>query len=236
VISLESPGPPTNLPEGRCVGEIGLQPLVALAYNHPRRYVSGGTEWSGQPFQLIQINAKAPDPAVSVTMEQLREMLRSLLADRFKLEFHRQQRESQEYLLRVARDGIKFKPASGPEEPPRMVPSGVGPLTIAIRGKSEMGAFARFLTTIVGFPAADQTAISGIHDYSLSLNIVPGQRGGNVGVRGAGGGGGTGNISVTEFDPPISIALQEQLGLRLDREEIAVEMFIIDRAEKPSEN
>jgi uncharacterized protein (TIGR03435 family) len=236
VISPESSAPPTNVPEGRCVGEIGLQPLVALAYNIPRRYVSGRTNWSGQPFQLIQINAKAPDPATIVTMEHLRQMLQSLLAERFKLEFHRQKQESQEHLLRVARDGIKFKPASGPEEPPRMLPSGLGQPGITIRGKSEMVAFARFLTSIVGFPVIDQTAISGIHDYSLGLNIVPGQRGGDVGVRGAGGGGGAGNISVTEFDPPVSIALQEQLGLRLDRDVISVEMFIIDRADKPSEN
>jgi uncharacterized protein (TIGR03435 family) len=231
--------PAAGIPEGRCVGEVAFEQLVALAYNVPRRYVSyvsGRPEWIRTPFQLIQINAKAADPATSVSVEQLREMLRSLLADRFKLEFHREKQQAQEYLLRVARDGPKFKPAAGPEEPPRIVPSGPGQPAITIRGKSGMGAFVRFLTNIVGFPVIDATGISGIHEYSLRLNIVPGQRGGGVGVRGAGGGGGNSSVSVTEFEPPISVALQEQLGLRLDREEITVEAMIIDHAEQPSEN
>ena len=64
---------------------------------------------------------------------------------------------------------------------------------------------------------------------------MPGQRGQEVGVRGAGGGG-AGTVSVTDYDPPVSVALQEQMGLRLDREETMIEMIIIDRAEKPTEN
>lgn len=239
VLSQDSAMPAAGIPEGRCVGEVAFEQLVALAYNVPRRYVShvsGRPEWIRTPFQLIQINAKVADPATSVSVEQLREMLRSLLADRFKLEFHREKQQAPEYLLRVARDGPEFKPAAGPEEPPRIVPSGPGQPAITIRGKSDMGAFVRFLTNIVGFPVIDATGISGVHEYSLRLNVVPGQRGGGVGVRGAGGGGGNSSVSVTEFEPPISVALQEQLGLRLDRDEVTVEAMIIDHAEQPSEN
>jgi uncharacterized protein (TIGR03435 family) len=225
--------PPTTIPEGRCVGEIGVLPLVALAYDVPARYVSGGSDWMREPFQLIQINAKAPDPVTRVTGAQLKEMLRSLLADRMKLEFHREKQQALEYSLRVGRDGPKLKAATGQEEPPHLVPSG---LSIAIRGKSDVTAFVRFLTTIVGFPITDETALSGMHEYNLRLNMVAGQRGDAPGIRGGGVGAGTGGIRVTEFDPPISAALQEQLGLRLDRNEVMVEMLVIDRAQKPPEN
>jgi uncharacterized protein (TIGR03435 family) len=126
-----------------------------------------------------------------------------------------------------------LKAATGQEEPPHLVPSG---LSIAIRGKSDVTAFVRFLTTIVGFPITDETALSGMHEYNLRLNMVAGQRGDAPGIRGGGVGAGTGGIRVTEFDPPISAALQEQLGLRLDRNEVMVEMLVIDRAQKPPEN
>jgi uncharacterized protein (TIGR03435 family) len=192
-----------------------------------------------QAFQLYQIDAQAADLSKTTT-EQLKQMLQSLLADRFQLAFHRVMQQSQEYVLRVTRDGPKFRAVSGTEEPPRMVPSGGGPLSMTIRGKSEIGKFADFLTAFVGFPVVDRTAITGMHEYSLRLNMVPGQRGGGgggTGLRGGGGGAGGGvEISVTEFDPPVSVALQEQLGLRLDREDTIVETLVIDRVERPSEN
>ena len=234
MVSQEGALSSATVPEGRCVGDIALPQLIALAYGVQRRYVSGGPDWMRQqPFQLYQINAQAADPA-KATADHLKQMLQSLLADRFQLAFHREKQQSQEYVLRVARNGPKFKAVSGSEEAPRIIPSDIGQPNITIRGKSEIGKFATFLASFVGFPVVDKTAIAGMHEYLLRLNIVPGQRGGGVGVRG--GGGGTGTISVTEFDPPVSIALQEQLGLRLDQEDVTVEMIVIDRAEKPSEN
>lgn len=234
MVSMDGGAPSATVPQGRCVGDIGLTPLIALAYGVQRRYVSGGPDWMRQQsFQLYQINAQAANPA-KATADQLKQMLQSLLADRFQLAVHREKRQSQEYVLRIARNGPKFKAVSGEEEAPHIIASDVGQPNITIRGKSEMGKFAPFLASFVGFPVVDKTAIVGMHEYLLRLNIVPGQRGGGVGVRGAGGGAGT--ISVTEFDPPVSIALQEQLGLRLDQEDITVEVIIIDRAEKPSEN
>jgi uncharacterized protein (TIGR03435 family) len=114
-----------------------------------------------------------------------------------------------------------------------MVPS--GPLGIAIKGTSELHKLADFLVAMVGFPVLNGTGDSGIYEYTLRLNMVEGQRGGGNGVRGAGGGG-EGNISVTQFDPPVSIALQEQLGLQLDLEKIPTEVIVIDQAERPEEN
>ena len=234
MVSPENAPIPAAVPQGRCVGEIALQQLVALAYGVQRRYVSGPPEsMRSGSFQLFQINAAAPDPAMT-TSDHLKQMLQSLLADRFQVAFHREKKQSREYLLRVGRDGPKLRAASGAEEVPHIVPSGIGPGSITVRGRSEMGKFATFLASFVGYPIVDKTAISGMHEYLLRLNMVPGQRGAATGVRGAGGGAGT--ISITEFDPPVSIALQEQLGLRLDAEEITVEMIIIDRAQMPTEN
>jgi uncharacterized protein (TIGR03435 family) len=215
---------------GRCVGRGGLRQLVALAYGVSTRNVIGNEGWAGPPFPVFQIEAKAPDTATATTA-QLRQMLQGLLVVRFKLKSHREIQESQQSVLTVSRSGHKLQPTSDPEEPPRLAPPG-----LLIRGKSEVGKLADFLIAMVGFPVVDRTGLAGRFDYALRLNIVAGQRGEGGGGGGRGGGGGGGGISVTEFDPPISVALQDQLGLRLESQKVSVEMLIIDEAEKPSEN
>jgi uncharacterized protein (TIGR03435 family) len=162
-------------------------------------------------------------------------MLQTLLSDRFKLKTHRQQQELQQYVLRVAKNGLKLKTASGPADGPRMVPSDIGPLGIAIKGTSDLRKLGDFLVRMLGFPVLDQTGDAGTYEYVLKLNMVDGQRGGGNGLRGAGGGG-DGSITVTQFDPPVSVALQEQLGLQLDLEKVLTEVIVIDQAEKPAEN
>jgi uncharacterized protein (TIGR03435 family) len=230
-IASEGNAPSANVTgsaRGRCVGRGGLRQLVALAYGVPTRNVIGNAGWAGPPFPVLQLEAKAPDTATATTA-QLRQMLQALLAERFKLKSHRETQESQQYVLTVPRSGHKLQPTSDPEQPPRLTPPG-----LTIRGKSEVGKLAEFLIAMVGFPVLDRTGLAGMFDYTLQLNIVAGQRGEVGGVRGAGGGGG--GVSVTEFDPPVSVALQEQLGLRLELQKVSVEMLIIDEAEKPSEN
>jgi uncharacterized protein (TIGR03435 family) len=222
---------PAGVPRGRCVGQTNLAQLVSIAYGVPRRNVSGGPEWMQQPLQGFVIEAKALDPG-SATAEQLRQMLQTLLSDRFKLKIHRSSQELQQYVLRVAKNGLKLKASSNPTEVPHLVPSGLG---ITIKGTSDLRRLADFLVAMVGFPVLDGTSDSGIYDYTLRLNMVEGQRGGGNGVRGAGGAG-AGNISVTEFDPPVSTALQEQLGLQIDMEKVPTEVIVIDQAERPEEN
>ena len=68
------------------------------------------------------IVAKTPAPA---TNEQLRQMMQTLLADRFKLAFHRDTKEMQAYVVTVAKTGHKMKPSEG-EGPIEMKPTGKG--------------------------------------------------------------------------------------------------------------
>jgi uncharacterized protein (TIGR03435 family) len=233
IIVLENAAVPSNVPRGRCVGEIGLGELVALAYGVQRRHVVGVPPQMGQPFQSFQITAEAPDRGDAI-VAQFRPLLQTLLETRFQLKFHRERQESQQFVLSVDKRGHKLRPASGPEELPRMGPPDGGQPGITIRGKSEISKLADFLFAMVGFPVLDRTGLTGVFDYTLKLNMVAGQRGDAIGVRGTGGGGGS--ITVTEFDPPVSIALQEQLGLHLESQKLPVDMLVIDRVERPSEN
>ena len=97
-VAPEGAALPTTIPQGRCVGDIALQQLIAVAFGTQRRHVSGGPQWiREQSFQLYHIDAKAADPA-KATSDHLRQMLQSLLAARFKLTVHREKRQSQEYV------------------------------------------------------------------------------------------------------------------------------------------
>ena len=61
----------------------------------------------------FDVEAEAPDPPAS-TIEQLRQMLQTMLADQFHLAFHKETKEFSGYYLTPAKDGFKLKEAAGP--------------------------------------------------------------------------------------------------------------------------
>jgi uncharacterized protein (TIGR03435 family) len=225
--------PPVVVPTGRCVGQPSdIRELIAVAYGIPRRDVLGGPEWtqalpgSGR-VQRWNIEAKAED-ITHVTKEQLQQMLQSMLADRFKLKFHKMSQEVEGYALIVARGGPKLKEITDEEELPHDEGPPIGPAgaDIVLKGKSRLHSLADWLSSF-GPPIIDRTNLPGIYEYTFRLHQPPPVGGGQ---RGAGGGGGDG------FDPPLNVALQEQLGLTLQKAGIPVDAIVIDEVEKPSEN
>jgi uncharacterized protein (TIGR03435 family) len=221
---------PLSVPNGRCIGQLALVNLVGIAYDMPARNISGGPDWAqNRPGgQRFQIETKAENVA-DVTKEQLRQMLQRMLADRFKLTFHWETRESQGLALLVATGPLKLKEASGELELPHLEVGGGGERII--KGKSQLKNLADFLLGFVSVgttavPILDKTELTGKYDYTLILH--PAGQGG--GLRGGGGNIGGG------YDPPISTALQEQLGLRLEPQKVRAETIVIDDVEQPSEN
>jgi uncharacterized protein (TIGR03435 family) len=89
--------------------------LVGDAGFHESRLV--GPDWMdvGQKFDFV---AKLPDGG---SVDQLPEMFRSLLKDRFGLTFHTELREQPVYALEVAKGGTKARPAAPPAEQPAWV-------------------------------------------------------------------------------------------------------------------
>ena len=91
---------------------VTLRMLVMAAYQKQPFQIVGGPEW--QNSSKFDINAKAED--ASLTTDQMLELLKTLLADRFKLKVHTETREVPTYALRVARAdgklGAKLKPSA----------------------------------------------------------------------------------------------------------------------------
>src|ERR1035441_4821475 len=79
---------------------VSLKELVFEAYNVPSYQISGGPAWLDS--EEYDIDAKAETPA---TRDQMRLMLRTLLAGRFKMAIHRESKEMRVYALTVAKNG-----------------------------------------------------------------------------------------------------------------------------------
>ncbi|HLK69426.1 MAG TPA: TIGR03435 family protein [Bryobacteraceae bacterium] len=199
---------------------MSLREVIQLAYTLPSDLVSGGPGWiEGARYD---IEARAEGKA---SQQQRLEMLKTLLAERFKLTFHYESKEISSYVLTAGKDSPKLKerrPGDGGE------PSGIrdtGSLHYVCRDTS-MAWFARYLeSTVLSRPVADKTGLSGTYDFELSWRPDDSQfKGRFAGSREA------------QSDLPDLFTALKDIGLRLETVKSPVQLLRIDHAEKPSEN
>jgi uncharacterized protein (TIGR03435 family) len=235
-----------SAPQGRCVGNgIFVESLIAFAYGVPGRNVLGVPEWAavpnGQVFgrpsaNAFRIEAIADDPS-SATTSQLIEMVKTMLANRFQLRVRREPREVPGFALVVAKGGhkLKLKNPSDSDQMPSLGFNNSGELFV--QGKSTMQELAQWLGGAFGFgpmavPVINRTDLTEVYDYEFWLS----PRAGGAGQRGTSGDGQRPQTA-EERDKMISGLLEEQLGLRLVPEKaIPIEVVVIEKVEKPSEN
>jgi uncharacterized protein (TIGR03435 family) len=149
-------------------------------------------------------------PEGNATSERILGMTKSLLAERFDLKVHRESREQPVLALKIGKGGPKLQPSA----------SGNGPEVRGGRGRlvmknvtMEMFA-AQLAGRVLGRPVIDQTGIKG--EFDIQLEWTPDES--------------------PDGGPSMFAALQEQLGLKLETQKGAVEVLVIDRAERPSAN
>ncbi len=104
------------------IASFSLRDLIRTAYE-VKDYQITGPDWLGSAMSAQRFNIQATLPP-GATEKQVPQMLQALLADRFKLEIHRDKKEHSVYALVVAKGGPKLKesepdPAAPetPEEP-----------------------------------------------------------------------------------------------------------------------
>jgi uncharacterized protein (TIGR03435 family) len=224
---------------GRMVFEnVSLRQLIAAAYDIQAFQLIGGPAWADS--DRFDVMARA---ATNAPLTQLNLMLRTLLADRFKLVVRVEQRELPRYTLLRARDdgrlGPALKPASvdcgrtgrGRGTPIAGAPTGlppgcrafISPAGIDFAGQS-IGELARVLSMATRRPVTDKTGLTG--GYDLQLSFAPETGGATVGDA----------APIDPNAPSLFTALQEQLGLKLEPERGPVDVVVIESAEQPTEN
>ena len=243
-----------GIPPGRFMATgLTTKRLIEFAYNLKDDQLSAGPSWINS--ERYDIDAKEADSLVEALQnlpldqraDQIRLMVQSLLADRFKLRVNRQTKELPVFALVVAQNGPKLTQTSiappgpadtSPQESPRgpMISGGRGQFTgTAVPISLLADALAR-LPEIGGRVVLDQTELKGNYDFKLqwtpesptppSSATGPGdssQPPGNASVPDASG-------------PSIFTALQEQIGLRLESRKGPVDVLVIDHIEEPSPN
>jgi len=96
------------------IANVSLQRLMEYAFRLPQKQVDGPTwlhHWGGPRFDII---AKLPQGA---TADQVPEMIRALLVDRFKLVYHLEHREQNIDVLAIAKGGLKLEQVEPPPAP-----------------------------------------------------------------------------------------------------------------------
>lgn len=223
-IKLSKPGAlgggikPMPSGQGYIAENVPVKLMILLMFHLNRNQVSGGPGWLDS--DLYDVEAKADGPH---TVDELHTMFQNLLADRFKLQFHMDQKVLPAYSLTVDKSGPKVKENPSPE-------SFDIPIRGAGRGKiaathSSMAYFAWNLSLRLDQPVVDQTGLTKFYDFTLEWAPEPpsGLSGGDAGLSPASG-------------PDLFTALREQLGLKLESRKLPVDVMVIDHIERPSEN
>ena len=135
------------------------------------------------------------------------------------------------YALVVGRGGSKLTPHTGEPPPPgQAIRQGRGLFSI---NKGGVGLLAAQLERQLSRVVIDKTELKGEYDYTLEWTPEPGEGGPeSIGLPPQA----SSAVPVDSKGPSIFTALQEQLGLRLESQRGPVEVIVIERVEKPSEN
>jgi uncharacterized protein (TIGR03435 family) len=256
------PGNGLMLPPGRFTAtKVSAKMLVSFAYNGNRSgfslrddQVSGGPDWINS--EEYDIDAKVDDTLVSSEeqklpfeqwADQVRLMVRALLADRFKLQVSHTTRDLSMYALVVAKGGPKLNVStvpplgpivrmpSGPDMPKGpMIRGSLGEITaISITTGTLADALSR-QRELGGREVVDRTALTGRYDFTLKW-IPEGAAPLDVGAA-ADNQASSPESRPESSGPSLFTALQQQLGLKLESTRGPVEVLVIDHIERPSEN
>lgn len=215
-------GPPRQFRTGNTT----INDLISYAYKLNPKQMEGGPAW--MESEKYNLTTGAPDVPGAPNEAQLQSMMKKLLAERFGLKFHLVQKEMSAYVITVAKTGPKLTvstadPTAGSGF---TFPGKLG--TLVFRNIS-MDGFATWMQNgVFDRPCVNHTGLQGKFDGTLKwtpdetqfqifgVKIVPDES--------------------ADAPPPITTAMEQQLGLHLSAEKTAVDVMVIDHVEKPSEN
>ena len=192
---------------------VSTRALIRYAYGIQDFQLVGGPDWAERErYDVVAKSDHEPDG------DEMRQMMQALLAERFHLVVHKDQRELPIYALVVARADRQIGPGLTPIEKECTTDCGASvretrqAATLVGRGIS-MDALAARLSDSVNRVVVDRTEMRGSYDVQLSW--TPDQSSSTTGAS-------------------IFTAVQEQLGLRLESARGPVDVLVIDGIEHPT--
>jgi uncharacterized protein (TIGR03435 family) len=223
-----TPGKTTDF-EGRqfTMVNYNVNDLLSDAYGLHTKQIFGAPAWFDT--ELYDIDG-VPDVPGEPNDKQAGMMLQKLLADRFALKFHREQRELSVFAITVAKGG------------PKMTISAVGQVNedeFSFRKLGDLTAtnitMDEFATEMQGSvtdrPVIDRTGLKDRYDFKLRWTPDDSQfaqfRSAGVQQR---------KTDKPSNQPALKDAIQQQIGLRIDAVKAMVDVIVIDHVEHPTPN
>jgi uncharacterized protein (TIGR03435 family) len=199
--------------------------IITFAYGVHARQITGGPAWL--ETDKYDLDAQ-PDGEGQPNDKQWKTMVQKLLADRYKLTFHREKKELSVYAIVVGKTGPKLTKSEGdPNGLPALFFRRLGMLPAR---NATIADFAGLMqAAVLDRPVVDQTRLPGRYDFTLTWTPDEFQFGGQVANTPAPPGN-------AEAPPDLFTAMQQQLGLKFESTKAPAEVLVIDRVEKPSEN
>jgi uncharacterized protein (TIGR03435 family) len=193
--------------------------------------LSGGPAWLTK--DAFDIDAKSPAGSKEYNTIQLRngdaaelqEELRNLLAGRFHLKAHFEERQLPVYAFTVARGGIRMKTVAGGESPPKIIfkavdlPGGAH-ATQLIAVQSTVQELANLYAKFMDRPVVDATGLTGRVDLTVQYEVDPDAAGPFAGAT----------------SPTLFAAFEKQAGLKVTATRAPIEVMVVDSATRPGAN
>jgi len=195
--------------------DVLVTTCIEWAYGVQQSQITG-PEWIGAEDAHFDIQARADEGA---TLDEMKAMMKALLKERFGLEFHREPKEITAYAMTIAKSGPKMKEAA-PDEKMERQNSAIGTMVKAMT----MAEWGDFIAGPLRMPVVDQTGLTGRYDFQLDFTpYLPGGE----------------HVMKVDFDNTNGIilaAMQDQMGIKLESRKLPVQMFVVDKVQKPSAN
>ncbi len=193
--------------------------LLKFAYGIHEQEIIGGPNWlRTQKFDLLADS----ETQVRPSGDEYKTMLQELLNERFKLAAHREMRELSVFEIVAAKNGPKLQKSNWPQDRVPTVGYSPGQLSAANATLTDVATFLqRFVTDR---PVFDTTGIKGRYDLTLQWSVDEMQA------------AGVSRESDANSRPGFFTAIQEQLGLRLQKRKRLAPVFVIDSIDLPSAN
>jgi uncharacterized protein (TIGR03435 family) len=216
--------------------------IIAAAYDIPflSSRLSGGPDWvRSDRFDIDATPDPGAIPASATKLEsdqRVRAMLQALLAERFHLTLRREMKDEPVYAILVAKDGPKLKPAGveekdcGAAAPEDACHSFNGGRGRGLHAKAcNMRDLASFVSNWTDRPIVDKTGLTGLYQFDTRgwADLRPGP---------APAPGALSEDGQEAGSLPTVFTLFAEMGLKLEAQRAAVEMFTVESVQRPSEN
>jgi uncharacterized protein (TIGR03435 family) len=210
-----------------------LKQIVQYAYNLREFQLTGVAGWMiSERYNILAKGVLDEGPSTYLAMNDkqraagfalIRKRLQNLLADRFHLAIHNETRDLPIYALVVAKSGLKMESNTSPDGSPQSMMTN---RSVFKATRASLDQIAENLAGVTGRPVRNETGLTGFYDLKVEWTpdaapAAPGAPDKPV---------------ETATGPTLFTALQEQLGLKLEAKKGPVEIVVVDRAERPSEN